>query len=651
MSGIVGLVRADREPVVSSVIVAMRDSLTHRGPDDAGLYVAGPVGLGIRRLSVVDLTASGHQPMVSDDGNAWIVFNGEIYNHVELTADLRAAGHRFVSRSDTEVLLHLYERYGKECVHRLNGMFAFAIWDARTRTLFAARDRLGMKPFFYHHTSQRFAFASEVKALLESDPSLRQPDHRAVADYLFSGAPLGNKTGFADLRQLEPGHRLTWCEGRLDVARYWDVAYRYEDPRREPELLAELAWLVDDAVRIHSRSDVPVGSHLSGGLDSSAVASHAARYVHPLKTFSIRFDGGAYYDESRHARAVAAHIGATYLDDVPHPRELADLLPALIYHMDFALPTWGAFGYVAVSRLGRRHVKVALTGHGGDELFAGYPKHFGATFGSTDMFDLAGQSLPEPSAMQRLRRVFRQEGLRGVGHRLGRRLQRSPRSFGERWISSHCGEEPARNPMLHPGFVQGLGGYSPRESYLQPLREARTHEVLDQALYHDLRVYLQELLAMEDRMSMAVSLESRVPLLDHRIVELIARIPPALKVSGRQPKRLLREVVRPLLPASVLERRDKSPFPIPVEQWFADGLFGAARDVLTSPRCLDRGVFHPDRLREDAIPPALAWQLINVELWYRIFVDRDPHWVGQAAALTTSPLVGRADRTNAPALF
>ena len=232
-----------------------------------------------------------------------------------------------MSRSDTEVLLHLYARYGPECVHRLNGMFAFAIWDERTRTLFAARDRLGIKPFFYHHTSQRFAFASEVKALLEGDPSLRRPDHRAVADYLFSGAPLGNKTGFADLRQLEPGHHLTWREGQLSVARYWDIAYRYEDPRREAEMLAELAWLVDDAVRIHSRSDVPVGSHLSGGLDSSAVASHAARYVHPLKTFSIRFDGGVYYDESRHARAVAAHIGATYLDDVPRPRELPTCCP------------------------------------------------------------------------------------------------------------------------------------------------------------------------------------------------------------------------------------------------------------------------------------------------------------------------------------
>jgi asparagine synthase (glutamine-hydrolysing) len=651
MSGIVGVVRADGVPVAPSVIVAMRDSLIHRGPDDAGAYVAGPVGLGARRLAIVDLTASGHQPMASDDGHLWIVFNGEIYNHVELTAELRATGHRFVSRSDTEVVLNLYAKYGTECIHRLNGMFAFAIWDARTRTLFAARDRLGIKPFFYHHTDERIVFASEVKALLEAEPRLRRPDHEAVADYLYSGAPLGNKTGFAGVRQLEPGHILTWREGKLEVARYWDIAYRYEDASRESDLLAEVAWLIEDAVRMQSRGEVPVGSHLSGGLDSSAVAGYAARYVRPLKTFSIRFDGGTRYDESPHARAVAAHIGASHLDDLPHPGELAGLLPALIYHMDFGLPAWDAFGYFAVSRLARRHVKASLTGHGGDELFAGYPKHFGATFGSIDMFDLSDRTWREPSALERLRTVLRQEGIAGVGWRLARRLRWRARTFGDRWISAHCALEPARNPLLHPGFVGALGDYSPREGYLRPLDEARTHEALDQALYHDLRVYLPSLLAMEDRISMAVSLESRAPLLDHRLVELIARIPPALKVSGRQPKRLLREAVRSLLPPSVVERRDNRTFPIPVEEWFARDLFGSVRQILLSPQCLDRGVFHPDRLRADPLPPAVAWPLVNVELWHRIFVDRDPYWVERATSLTTSRAGGQDDRTEARVLF
>jgi len=641
MCGIVGVARADGVPVARSALVAMRDRLAHRGPDDAGLHLAGPIGLGVRRLAVLDLTRRGHQPMASGDHRLWAVFNGEIYNYVELAAELTAQGHRFDSRSDTEVLLQLYERYGKACVHRLNGMFAFAIWDARERTLFAARDRLGIKPFYYHHTPDRFAFASEVKALLELDPGLRRPDQAAIADYLFSGGPLDGKTGFVDVRQLEPGHCLTWRAGRLEIERYWDIVYRYEDPRREADLLAELAWLVDDAVRIHCRSDVAVGSHLSGGLDSSAIASHAARHIRPLKTFSIRFEGGPYYDESHHARAVAAHIGAIHIDEVAHSTELVELLPSLVYHMDFALPVWGGFGYFAVSRLVRRHVKVSLTGHGGDELFAGYPKHFGATFGATDMFDFSLRppeelSMMQRPVMQRLRTVLRREGMMGAARRLGRRIRPRPRSFEDRWVAFHCGDEPARHPALHRRFVHGLADYSPRERYLRPLAAAATDELLDKCLYHDLRVYLPGLLAMEDRMSMAVSLESRVPLLDHRIVDLVARIPPALKVRGRQPKRLLQEVARPLMPESVRARRDKSPFPIPVGQWFAGALSGTVQRILRSPRCLDRGIFDPDRLRESAFPPMLAWQVLNLELWFRIFVDCDPHWVAQTARGSTA---------------
>ena len=621
-----------------SVIVAMRERLVHRGPDDAGLHVADSVGLGARRLAVIDLTPAGHQPMVSRDGNHWIVFNGAIYNYVELAAELRAAGDDFVGHSDTEVLLHLYERFGKDCLRRLNGMFAFAIWDRRTRTLFAARDRLGIKPFFYHHTATRLSFASEVKALLAGDPGLGRADREAVADYLLSGGPLGPKTGFADIRQLEPGHCLTWRAGQLSIERYWDIVHRYEDARREADLIAELRWLVDDALRLQSRSDAPVGSHLSGGLDSSVVAGHAARYIQPLTTFGIRFEGDAYYDESEHARAVATHIRATHRDEMSCSRELAGLLPSLVYHMDFGLPVCGAFGYIAVSRFAKRHVTVTLTGHGGDEIFAGYPKHFSTTFGSIDGFDLPPE-VPLAPPLHRLRRALRQEGVGGIVRRLNVRMSQCLPSFEDRWVASHCGHVGPYHPMLHPRFVRSLAGYSPRDSYLRPLREAKTTEVLDQGLYHDKRVYLQNLLAMEDRLSMAVSLESRVPLLDHRIVELVARIPPAVKVAGRQPKRLLKEVARPLLPAHIVERRDKRPFPIPVEKWFGENLFGAAHGVLRSPRCLDRGVLDPDRLRKETLSFSAAWSLINLELWYRIFVDRDPEWIQPTRWLAPTPTV------------
>ena len=646
MCGIVGMVRADGASISAALLERMRDCLTHRGPDDAGLYLKGDVGLGVRRLAILDTTSAGHQPMANHDGTLWVVFNGEIYNYVELAEELRRAGHRLVSSSDTEVLLHLYEQFGKECLHRLNGMFAFAVWDARERLLFAARDRLGIKPFYFHHGRDRFLFASEVKALVEADSSLRRADDEALADYLFAGGALGARTGFADVRQLEPGHWLTYRDGQVEIGRYWDLTYHYEEPSREADLLAELAWLVDDAVRIQTRSDVPVGSHLSGGLDSSAVASHAARYVRALKTFSIGFSESPYYDETEHARTVAAHIGATHLAEIATSQDFARLLPAMIYHMDFALPTEGSFGYLSVSRLAKRHVKVSLTGHGGDEIFAGYPKHFGVAFGSTSMFNTSDRPDEEHSIMGRARAVLRREGMAGVMERLDHRLRRQARSFEDRWVSSHCSVEPSRHPLLHSRFVRRLGGYSPRQRYVGALYEATTDEILDKCLYHDLRVYLPQLLAMEDRMSMAVSLESRVPLLDHRIVELMGRIHPTLKVRGRQPKRLLKEIVRPLLPGKICERQDKRPFPVPVRRWLSGELAGAVRDILQSPRCLDRGIFDPDRLREGVISARHVWQLVNIELWFRIFVDRDPYWVEQAASLTV-PL--GAHQGSAPA--
>jgi asparagine synthase (glutamine-hydrolysing) len=316
--------------------------------------------------------------------------------------------------------------------------------------------------------------------------------------------------------------------------------------------------------------------------------------------------------------------------------------------MDFALPAIGAFGYLAVSRLAKRHVKVVLTGHGGDEVFVGYPKHFDVAFNSRAMFDLSGRPSNGPSAMGRVRTVLRREGAAGLVRRLSGRVRPHLRSIEDRWISTHCGPEPAHHPMLSPRFVQTLGGYSPRPAYLRAFHEAGTDEILDKCLYHDLRVYLPQFLMLEDRMSMAVSLESRVPLLDYRVVELVARIPPALKVSGRQPKRLLKEVVRPLLPAAIIERRDKRPFPIPANRWFSAEMANTIRDILRSPSCLDRGVFDPDQLRRGFLSPSAVWPLINLELWFRIFVDREPCWVERAMALATPRLLHSIDTPISP---
>jgi len=631
MCGIVGILHADGRPVDRDLLVRMRDCLAHRGPDDQGLFVDGGVGLGHRRLSIVDLSDAGHQPMSNRDGTVWIVFNGEIFNYVELAEELRRRGQKFRSRSDTEVLLHLYEQEGEGCLRRLNGMFGFAIWDSRSRCLFAARDRLGIKPFYYYASRDRLLFASELKAILEDESVPRRPDRHALADYLFAGMAHGSRTVIEGIRQLAPGEALTWRDGRLETRSWWDLSFNYDRRRSEEAWVREVAELLDDAVRIHCRSDAPLGCHLSGGLDSSTVASLAARYVNPLKTFSIRFDGrGEYYDETPHAKAVASHVGATYIEELVRARELEELLPSLIWHMDGPLQNPGGFSYFTVSRLASRHVKVSLTGHGGDELFAGYPAQFQAAFGSTDMFDLSGRAAQLPGVGRRLRAVWRREGMAGLARRLAGRLERSVPTFEDLWASLHCAAPPDRNPLLHPDFVRSLDGYSPREEYLRPLSGAPTEERLDQCLYHDLRSYLPGLLHLEDRVSMAVSLESRVPLLDYRLVELLATVPPEVKVRGGVPKHLLREAARALLPESVRERRDKTPFAIPVREWFEGELRRLVDEVLLSERCLGRGIFDPDHLREGGLGWETSWIALNVELWFRIFVDRERIWVERA---------------------
>jgi asparagine synthase (glutamine-hydrolysing) len=623
--------RFDGGPVDERLVRSMRDTMEHRGPDDAGILVAGPVGLAHRRLSIVDLTRAGHQPMRNEDGTLWLVFNGEIYNYVELAAELRQAGHEFSSHTDSETILHLYEEHGERCVERLNGMFAFAIWDSRRGSLFVARDRLGIKPLCYYIDQRRFVCASEAKAILADGAVPRAADGRALADYMFAGFPLGDRTAFEGIRQLPAGHTMTVRQdGTTTLRKYWDVEFRYDRRRSDEDTIAEVAALLDDAVRIHCRSDAPLGCHLSGGLDSSTVTSLAARHYEPLKTFSIRFGEGGYYDETEYARAVAQHAGAEYLETVPDASDFAALLPMLLWHMEMPLPNAGGFSYYTVSSLAAEHVKVSLTGHGGDEVFAGYPAQFRAAFGSSEGFAPAGAA-PAPGPAHawpvRLRRVLRSEGLAGIAQRMGRRLNRQPRSLEEQWVALHCGPEPRENVLLAGAWRRGLGGYSPVADYLDMFRNAATDEVLDRCLYHDLRTYLPGLLHMEDRVSMAVSLESRVPLLDYRIVDLLATVPPEQKVRGRVPKRLLRESASPLLPPKVTNRADKRGFPVPLDEWFSSQLRGFTEEIMLDPRSLDRGVFDPGMLRRREWTASEAWTLVNVELWYRIFIDRDAKWL------------------------
>ena len=602
----------------------MRDVMTHRGPDDEGLYVNGPIGLGHRRLSILDLSPAGHQPMSNEDGTVWLIFNGEIYNYVELASELRGRGHTFRSHTDSEVIIHLWEELGSRCVERLNGMFAFVIWDATQQELFCARDRVGIKPFQYYLGPDRFIAASEIKAILEDPAVPRRPDHQGLSDYLFAGRPLSGKTCFEGIRQLEPGCALSICHGKFRTWEYWNVDYAYNTSRSLDDTAAGLRDLLADAVRIQGRSDAPLGCHLSGGLDSSTIVALTAPHRERLDTFSIRFEGETYYDESAYARAMARRVGSRHHEGTPAASDLRSLVTALVWHMDMPLPDTSSFSYYTVSRLASSHVKVSLTGHGGDEVFGGYPAQFQAGFGHTAMFDLSGRPAYRTSLARRLHRTLRRYGVFGTArHLLGRLAPKPPADLETLWVGLHCGTPPARNPLLHSGFRARLGGYDPRADYLAPLREAGTDEVFDRCLFHDFRSYLPTLLHQEDRASMAVSLESRVPLLDHRVVEFMATVHPSMKVPGLVPKGLLRRSMADLVPAEILARRDKGAFGVPTGPWFLGPLAPFVRELVLSKRALEREIFHPAEIASRFIEPSLQWSAMSLELWFRIFIDRD----------------------------
>jgi asparagine synthase (glutamine-hydrolysing) len=625
--GFVAVVGRDGKPVVRADLERMRDVVAHRGPDDAGLYLDGPVGLGHRRLSILDISSAGRQPISNEDETVWLVFNGEIYNFVELAAVLQRRGHRFRSHTDSEVIVHLYEDVGTRCVEYLCGMFAFVIWDARQQQLFGARDRTGMKPFHYYNDRRRFICASEIKSILADDsvPRVAQPEY--FADYLYAGYSLDAKTPFRDIHQLLPGHLLTLRNGQLRTEKYWDVVHDYEFGRSHEQITEELRSLLDESIQIHCRSDASLGSHLSGGLDSSTVVSFAARHRERLPTFSIRFEGHPYFDETAFAKALARHVGVEYFEASPSSSDLRTLLPALLWHLEVPMPTSGGFAYYASAQLAAQHAKVVLTGHGGDEVFAGYPAQFQAAFGTQRMFsavDLPAQW--KPNSFQQLWRELSRPRIQRLPQRVRRYLWPPVKSLENIWVSLHCGPPPQDSLILHDRFVRSLNGYSPREPYLSAFKSAGTDRVLDRCLYHDLRSYLPGLLHMEDRLSMAVSVESRAPLLDHRIIEFLATVPPEQKLPSGQPKELLRAAAAQLLPRKIRERRSKLGFPVPLSYWLRDDLNDLVKRVLLSRECADRGVLDPRVLRAGYLTPGEIWAAFNIELWFKIFIDRDPEW-------------------------
>jgi asparagine synthase (glutamine-hydrolysing) len=635
MCGIAGIVAADRlhddEP---SRAVVMRDVMIHRGPDGAGLHADDHAVLAHRRLSIVDL-AGGHQPLSNEDGAVWVTYNGEIYNHAQVRPQLEAAGHRYRTRSDTETIVHAYEQWGADCVTRFRGMFALAIWDAPRRRLLLARDRMGKKPLYWSRVpasaerGERLLFSSEIKAILESRLVAAAPNHGAVSELLATRSTSGVETLFEGIYKLLPGHRLVYQDGRVQISQYWDIPQDGPDPELarlpDAELVGRFRELLRESVRLRLMSDVPLGMFLSGGLDSSAVAAlMAAEIDRPVQTFSVAF-GDRAFSELTYSRAVAKAIGADAHEVVIGDDEFFGALPRLVWHEDEPIGHPSSVPLHFCSALARRHVKVVLTGEGSDELLAGYGKY------PRSLLNWRAGGIYERVMPARVRAAVAASIVPRLPARLGGYARRSflalPRTPAAMFLDNFAGVPlGAQRQLLSASMFGGTDAYATSLAYFGDAGG----NVLGRLLYTDLKTYLVELLMRQDQMSMSTSIESRVPFLDHELVEFAARLPERLKLSGFTTKRILREAVRGLLPESILTRR-KMGFPVPFGIWTAGGWNAVARDVLLDRRARERGVTNPagvERLLDehragvrrggDAI-----WALLNLELWYRTFIDGD----------------------------
>jgi asparagine synthase (glutamine-hydrolysing) len=627
MCGIAGIVSLNpAQPVDEARLKRMRDVLRHRGPDGEGLWIDGPVGLGHRRLSIVDVTG-GHQPMGTEDGRAWITYNGEIYNHPELQRELVARGHRYRTRSDTETILHLYEEAGERCVERLRGMFAFALWDRGRGRLLLARDRLGIKPLYYALTADELLFASEIKAILAARGSRPRFNEAILPEFLATRFVAGQETFFTGIHKLLPGQVLRWsADAGPRVRRYWQLPGDVRD--RAGSLEAEARDVRDrlqEAVRSHLMSDVPLGLFLSGGMDSTGLAALMAPLAGaPIRTFSVGF-AEREADELPYARLAARHVGALHREVRVTPAEFFAALPRLVWHEDEPIAFTSSVPLYFVSRLAREDVKVVLTGEGADELFLGYNRYRVAAWNERLAQDYerlvpaavrgavahATRALPRPLARYASRSFLA--------------LGSGPRAlFFENFSVFPAARQRGllRDPAL-------LAARDPHAAGMRCYTDAPGGP-LDRMSHADLQTYLVELLMKQDQMSMAASIESRVPFLDHGLVEHVAAMPAALKLRGWQTKAVLRQALRDLIPREILSRR-KMGFPVPVGRWLREEFAGMADDVVAGPRALRRGLFEPAALRRlvaehrsGAVPHGdRLWLLLNLELWQRVFIDGD----------------------------
>ena len=632
MCGICGIFFANREwRVQGDVLAHMNRRIVHRGPDDEGFFVEENVGLAMRRLSIIDVK-SGHQPLANENRDVWIVFNGEIYNHDELRKDLESKGHQYRTRSDTETIVHLYEQYGQDCVKQLRGMFAFVIWDRRKRILFAARDRMGIKPFYYRWDGKSFLFGSEIKAILEYPGVEAEFDRSTLGEYLAFGYITGPQTMYAGIRKLMPGHTLELSErgGELQIKPYWDLTVKDDaTPLSHEFYVRTYREKLESAVSSHLMSDVPLGVFLSGGLDSSAVAALTAKIRgDQIQTFAVGY-GEEQFSELPYARQVAEHIHSDHHEVRLSREEFFETLPRLIWHEDEPIVWPSSVSLYSVARLARQRVTVVLTGEGSDETLAGYTRYAWTLLNSK--MDRTYRSVTPAFLRSLLRQGI---GSAPLSAGLHRKLEHTflmrdgaswPSFYFDNFYSAFSGSEFAQ--LLTPEALQASG--DAYKGSMEPW-ERSSGDLLHRLLYTDINSYLIELLMKQDQMSMAASIESRVPFLDHPLVEFTARIPADEQIKGMAGKFILKQAVEDLLPRDIIYRQ-KMGFPTPWAYWLAGPQLQQIETLLTEPRAASRGLFRPETIAQIFAEHRSGhrdhgnriWRLLNLELWQRVCLEGD----------------------------
>lgn len=647
MCGIAGILNLENgKPVRPELLNPMLRRIIHRGPDENGTLVDGELAMGMQRLSIIDL-ADGKQPIQNEDGRLSVVFNGEIYNYIELRDGLKKRGHVFRTNSDTEVIVHLFEEHGVDCVNHLRGMFGLAVWDHQKRELFIARDRLGIKPLYYTLENQALAFGSEVKSLLTLPWVESSIDHAALNEYLSLKYVPAPRTLFKNIASLPPGHSMLIRNGNVEVKQYWDISFAEKlQFDREESAVEQLLEKLRESIRLRLRSDVPFGAFLSGGLDSSIIVALMSEQLDmPVNTFSAGFAGADGQDELPYARQVANQFGCNHHEVKVGAKQFLDLADKVMWHLEMPIADQATIATHMVAALARKHVKMVLTGEGGDELFSGYARYVGETHAAKLNW------LPGPVAAAMRGCVKRLPGLRRQKIALHALLQRSEAARFSNWFPLFNGDTKRQvvDQWLKSDATNVVESF---ESYLQ---QCDATSPVERMLYVDSKTWLPDYLLLRgDKLTMANSIEGRVPLLDHEVVEFAAKLPVKYKLNGSTRKYLLKKVAAKLLPDQIINRK-KQGFPIPIERWLKSEANEMMHDLLSPDSVQGRGLFdnrfvqklmnqHESGFADRATE---LWGLMSVELWHRQFVDVNHQQIGGGENVCSSDTAqGTADSAD-----